>query len=70
MKANVGTIDRVMRLIIGVVLVALPFVTSFALWANPVWMYGAVVVGLVLIVTAALRFCPLYRILGMRTCAR
>lgn len=70
MNANVGMIDRIFRLIVGVVLVALPFASSFEIWANPVWTYGSVLVGLVLAVTAAVRFCPLYRILGICTTQR
>lgn len=70
MSANVGTIDRILRLVIGIVLIVLPFVTGFALWTNPLWMYGSVIVGAVLVGTAAIRFCPLYRLFGMRTCPR
>lgn len=68
--ANVGSLDRILRAILGVVLIALPFVTDFALWANPIWMYGALAVGAVMLLTAAIRFCPLYVILGLRTCSR
>ncbi|SEO71298.1 Protein of unknown function [Salinihabitans flavidus] len=70
MTANVGNIDRVIRLIVGIVLVVLPIFTTSTIWANPVIAYGAVIIGLVLIVTSALKFCPLYRILGMSTCQR
>lgn len=70
MTANVGTIDRIMRLVIGIILVALPFVTSLALWTSPLWMYGSVIAGAVLIGTAAFSFCPLYRVFGLRTCPR
>ena len=65
MTLNVGTVDRLIRLILGVVLIAAPFVAGFASTTATVI---AVVVGLVLIGTAAMRFCPLYRLLGMSTC--
>lgn len=63
--ANVGTPDRIARLVIGVVLFLLPFFTGAAL-------AGAVgivlqVIGVVLVVTAFLAFCPLYRIFGLST---
>lgn len=68
MTANVGNIDRLARLVLGAALVALPFVTEFAFWDMPVARFGAPVVGAVLVLTAGLRFCPLYRLLGMNTC--
>ncbi len=68
--ANVGAVDRVLRLALGALLAVLPFVTSLELWANPAAKWGAVAVGAVLIVTALVRFCPLYRIVGANTCGR
>ncbi len=67
-SANVGTTDRVLRAAAGLVLVALPFVLDIALWTNPVVKWASVIVGLVLIATAAFRFCPLYRLIGASTC--
>lgn len=68
MTANVGTIDRTLRAILGVVLLLAPFVSGMALFASPVWTAVSVIVGLVLVVTSAVKFCPAYRLLGMRTC--
>ncbi|UJW87318.1 YgaP family membrane protein [Devosia sp. SL43] len=68
MRINVGTPDRIARIVIGAVLVLLPFVSGMALFANPVWLWASVIVGVVLIVTALVRFCPLYAILGLSTC--
>ena len=68
MKINVGTPDRIARIVIGAVLVLLPFVSGLALFANPLWLWASVVIGVVLIVTALVRFCPLYAILGLSTC--
>jgi hypothetical protein len=66
MNANVGTPDRIIRLIIGAVLVAL------YLYGTVMGAWGVVllVAGLVLILTALFKFCPLYRLLGANTCAR
>ena len=66
MKANVGTIDRGIRLMIGVLALALVFVGPFA---GAGWERIALgIVGIIMIATSAIKFCPLYRIFGLRTC--
>jgi len=67
MKFNVGTPDRIARLIIGVLLLVAPFVTGWALFANPIWTWAFVIVGLVLAVTGIVRFCPAYAIFNLST---
>ncbi len=69
MIANMGTLDRVLRLAVGVVLIALALFSGAALFDAVLWKYGAVAVGIVMIGTAAMRFCPLYSLLGIRTCS-
>lgn len=59
MKTNVGGIDRILRIAIGLVLVALTLTGTIGVWG---W------IGLVPIATAALGFCPLYPLLGLNTC--
>lgn len=67
MPCNVGTADRAVRLIVGTVLVLLPLLTAFA--AGTPWLrWVSLAAGLVLLATAAMRFCPLYTLLGVRTC--
>ena len=68
MTINVGSLDRIIRFGLGIVLIIMPFVTTFGIWENPIGQFGAPIVGLVLITTAFVRFCPIYRIFGMRTC--
>ena len=69
MTVNVGTADRLVRLALGAVLILLPFVTSsLSLWESSVAMVGVPGVGLVLALTALIRFCPIYRVFGLRTC--
>lgn len=68
MTINVGTRDRLARIVIGAILVLVPFASGMALFANPLWLLGSVFVGAVLIVTALARFCPLYALLGLSTC--
>ncbi len=58
MKNNVGGIDRILRLVAGLALVTWPAM------GGPVWAW----VGVVLVATAAMRFCPVYPLLGMNTC--
>ena len=67
MPCNIGTADRAIRLVVGLVLVALPLLTGFAA-ATPLLWWAALVVGVVLLATAGMRFCPLYTLLGVRTC--
>jgi len=67
MPYNLGTADRAIRLAIGAILVLLPLLTSFGA-ATPWLWWAALVVGAVMLATAALRFCPLYTLLGVRTC--
>lgn len=59
MKANVGGTDRVLRLILGILLLGL-----FLLDGN-VKYFG--VLGIILIATAAMRFCPFYPLLKINT---
>ncbi len=59
MKANVGSIDRALRIIVGLALIALVFVGPQTPWG---W------VGVVPLLTALIGYCPLYSIIGVRTC--
>jgi hypothetical protein len=68
MKSNVGTLDRIVRLVLGVALIAAALFSGFAFFDGTVVKYGAVAVGLVLAVTGLARTCPAYSILGIRTC--
>jgi len=67
-SANVGSTDRIIRIVIGLVLMALPFFLKIPLWDNPAAKWASVVVGIVLVATAVVRFCPLYRVIGASTC--
>ncbi|MGI9406505.1 MAG: YgaP family membrane protein [Hyphomicrobiaceae bacterium] len=67
-ESNVGSADRIIRIVIGALLIAAPYFTDFAFWSSPLARYAIPLVGLVLIFTALVRFCPLYRIVGVRTC--
>jgi hypothetical protein len=64
MKANVGTVDRIVRAVVG--LAAL--LGAVAIGSGSVAFVLLMVVGAILLVTAAVGFCPLYRVLGIATC--
>lgn len=58
---NVGTLDRIVRVVLGLILIALPFAINPGAWAS----WALFVIGAVLIATAAFSFCPLYAALGL-----
>ncbi len=68
MTSNVGKIDRIVRTVIGVLLILAPFMTQIGMFQSTTGTAIAVIVGIVLIATSAMRFCPAYRIFGIRTC--
>ncbi|HBX79775.1 MAG: DUF2892 domain-containing protein [Propionibacteriaceae bacterium] len=64
MKANESTTDRIIRGVVGVLLIVLYFANVITGWLGIV----LAVVGAVLVVTGAVGFCPLYRLFGISTC--
>lgn len=59
LRTNVGGLDRVLRLVAGVVLLALG-------WFGPLGWWG--LIGLIPLATGLMSTCPLYTILGLNTC--
>lgn len=59
MPKNVGVIDRALRAVVGLILIALAVLGIFAPWG---W------VGVVPLVTAFVGFCPAYTLIGVKTC--
>ncbi len=59
MKANVGGIDRILRIAIGALLIVLAALNVIGLWGY---------IGIVPLATGLFRFCPAYGLLGMNTC--
>lgn len=68
MTANLGNLDRLVRAILGALLILAPLLNTPGIWSSATFAYGSMAVGLILIATAAFRFCPLYRLLGISTC--
>lgn len=60
MNTNVGGIDRILRIVVGLALIA------WAVLGGPVWAW----VGVVPLATGLLKFCPFYPLLGMNTCPK
>jgi len=58
MKTNVGGIDKILRIVIGLALVA------WAIMGGPVWAW----IGIVPLATGVIGFCPLYPLIGLNTC--
>ena len=59
MKANIGGWDRVLRIVLGLVLIVLAATGTVGWWG---WL------GVIPLVTGLVRFCPLYPLLGLNTC--
>lgn len=59
MSVNVGMIDRMLRIVVGLVLLSLVFLGPKTLWG---------LVGLVPLLTGLARFCPAYGLAGVSTC--
>lgn len=58
MSVNVGSIDRIIRIVAGLALIA------WALTGGPVWAW----IGVLPLATGLLRICPAYSLLGVNTC--
>lgn len=62
MEKNVGSLDRGVRIIVGLALLSLVFLRQ----DSSRW-FG--LIGLVPLLTASLSWCPLYTVLGVKTCS-
>lgn len=60
MKANVGSTERTLRIVAGLIIIGLG-VYYQSLWG---------VIGLIPLLTGLFRFCPLYTMFGINTCKR
>ncbi len=60
MKSNVGGIDRILRIVLGLALIGLTLTGNIGVWG---WL------GVVPLATGAIGWCPPYAIFGFSTCA-
>jgi len=63
--ANIGRTDKTVRIVVGLVLLGISFMTLGGL-STTLGILG-VIVGAVLVVTALVNFCPAYKLLGIGT---
>ncbi|MCA1771442.1 MAG: DUF2892 domain-containing protein [Halomonas sp.] len=59
MKSNVGGIDKILRILVGVLLIFLALFGTIGVWG---W------IGVVPLATGLFNFCPAYKLLGINTC--
>lgn len=59
MKVNVGGIDKILRIVVGIALIAMTLMGVIGAWG---W------IGVVPLLTGLFGVCPLYSIIGMNTC--
>ena len=60
-RLNVGNIDRAVRILLGIALIALAASGTIGYWGY---------IGIVLLLTGVVALCPLYTLLGLRTTSR
>jgi Protein of unknown function (DUF2892) len=61
MKANVGGIDRILRIVVGIALIALAATGTVGVWGY---------IGIVPILTGFFKFCPAYLPFGINSCSK
>ncbi|MFC3607606.1 YgaP family membrane protein [Stutzerimonas tarimensis] len=61
MQTNIGTLDRTLRIVIGLALIGLALAGTLGLWG---W------IGVLPLFTGLIRFCPAYPLLGINTCRK
>ncbi len=59
LKVNVGTIDRILRIVGGIALIGLALAGTIGVWGY---------IGILPLLTGIFRTCPAYSVLGMSTC--
>lgn len=59
MVLNVGTLDRTLRIVGGIALIAMAVFGKIGAWGY---------IGIVPLITGIFRFCPAYRLIGLSTC--
>lgn len=59
MKCNVGGLDRILRITVGLVLILLAATQTIGLWGY---------IGVIPLLTGAFRFCPVYAPFGLSSC--
>ncbi|MDZ7265135.1 MAG: DUF2892 domain-containing protein [candidate division KSB1 bacterium] len=58
MKTNVGATDKLIRIVVGILLIV------WGIFGSKIW----VIIGLIPLITGLIGYCPLYTVLGINTC--
>lgn len=66
MEKNVGSVDRIVRIVVGIILL---YAAATGI-VSGIWMYVAGILGIVMLVAAACAYCPLYPILKINTASK
>jgi len=66
MGKNTSNTDRLIRVVLGVAIAVGAWMYLASL--GTLWGSVLIIVGVILVATAAMGFCPIYRILGISTC--
>lgn len=64
MKVNVGSVDRIVRIVLAAIFAALYFTGT----VTGILGIVLLVLGAIFVVTSLVRFCPIYAIVGLSTC--
>ena len=59
MTTNIGDIDRIIRIVLGALLIILAFTPVIGWWG---------LIGILPLATGIMRFCPAYSLMGINTC--
>ena len=59
MTRNLGQLDRILRFALGALLVVLALTGTIGVWGY---------LGVIFLATAFVNFCPIYRVIGLKTC--
>jgi len=65
MASNVGIVDQVVRLVVGVALLVL----GLSHLVTGAWAIAAYTLGAIALITGLMRFCPAWSVLGINTCS-
>lgn len=75
---NMGYLDRIIRFVLGVVMISVALTVMFVSSASPTWLeesttmpiwpYVVALLGIIPLVTAILGWCPVYRLFGIKSC--
>jgi len=67
MTTNVGKMDRILRLVVGALLIMAPLLNVMGSGTDAIIAYVLIGVGTVLVLTSILGVCPIYRLLRIKT---